>query len=56
MFKLPYTCAHFTCWQGNAQNPSNHISGVFELRAPDIQVDLEKVEQSEIKLPTSTGS
>ena len=22
-FKLPYNCAHFTCWQGNAQNPSN---------------------------------
>ena len=23
MFKLPYDCAHFTCEQGNAQNPSS---------------------------------
>ena len=23
MFKLPYNCAHFTCYQGNAQNPSS---------------------------------
>ena len=23
MFKLPYDCFHFTCWQGNAQNPSS---------------------------------
>ena len=22
MVKLPYNCAHFTCWQDNAQNPS----------------------------------
>ena len=23
MFKLLYSCAHFTCWQGDAQNPSS---------------------------------
>ena len=23
MFKLPHTCAHFTCEQGNAPNPSS---------------------------------
>ena len=23
MFKLLYNCAHFTCQQGNAQNPSS---------------------------------
>ena len=23
MFKLPHSCAHFTCYQGNAQNPSS---------------------------------
>ena len=23
MFRLPYDCAHFTCEQGNAQNPSS---------------------------------
>ena len=22
-FKLPHNHAHFTCWQGNAQNPSS---------------------------------
>ena len=33
MFKITYNCANFTCWQGNAQNTSNYISGVCELRA-----------------------
>ena len=23
IFKLPYNCPHFTCEQGNAQNPSS---------------------------------
>ena len=23
IFKLPYNCAHFTCYQSNAQNPSS---------------------------------
>ena len=32
MFKLPYNCAHFTCQQGNAQNPSSQASTVHELR------------------------
>ena len=32
MFKLPYNCIHFTCQQGNAQNPSSQASTVCELR------------------------
>ena len=32
MFKLPHNCAHFTCQQGNAHNPSSQASIVCELR------------------------
>ena len=32
MFRLPYNCPHFTCLQGNAQNPSNQASAVHEPR------------------------
>ena len=32
MFKLPYNCTHFTCQQGNDQNPSSQASAVHELR------------------------
>ena len=32
MFKLPQNCTHFTCQQGNDQNPSSQASAVHELR------------------------
>ena len=32
MYKLPYSCSHFTCQQANIQNPSSQTSGVCELR------------------------
>ena len=32
MFKLPYSCAHITYWQGYAQNPSSLVSAEHELR------------------------
>ena len=32
MFKLPHNCIHYTCQQGNAQNPSSQISTVCEPR------------------------
>ena len=32
MFKLPYSCSHFTIWQGSAQNLSSSTSTVCELR------------------------
>ena len=30
MFKIQFNCTHFTCWQGNAQNPSSYASTVCE--------------------------
>ena len=32
MFKLPHDSAHFTCQQGNDQNPSSQASTICELR------------------------
>ena len=34
MFKLSHNCTHFTCQQGNAQNPSSQVSTIGELRTP----------------------
>ena len=34
MFRLPHNCTHFTCKQGNAQNPSSQVSTVCEPRTP----------------------
>ena len=31
-FKLPYNCSHFTCQQGNTQNPSSYVSAVRQPR------------------------
>ena len=31
MFKVPYSCAHYTCRQGYAQNPSSQASAIHEL-------------------------
>ena len=49
MFKLPHNCIHFTSQQSNAQNSPSENFQMFKL-------DLEKAEESGIKLPTSTGS
>ena len=32
MFKLPYSCNHFTCQQGNGQNPTSQASTAHEPR------------------------
>ena len=56
MFILPFNCSHFTCQQSNAQNPSNQDSAVHELRHQMNNLDLEKAEEPEIKLPRSVGS
>ena len=32
MFKLPHNCTHFTCQQGNTQNPPSQASTVHEPR------------------------
>ena len=36
MFKLPQNCTHFTCYQGNAQNPLSSASTICELEIPDV--------------------
>ena len=33
MLKLPYNCAHFPCYQANAQNPSSQALAICEPRA-----------------------
>ena len=36
MFKLPQYCTHFTCYQGNAQNPLSSASTICELEIPNV--------------------
>ena len=55
MFKLLYNCTHFTCWQSNAQNSPNKVSTVYKQKFQVFKLDLEKAEEPEIKLTTSTG-
>ena len=42
MFKLPHNYTHFTCWQGNAPNPSSKASIVCEPRASRCTVEFRK--------------
>jgi len=56
IFTLLYNCTHFTCQQGNAQNPPSQASTVQELKTYMFKLDLEKAGEPEIKLPTSIGS
>ena len=57
-FKLPYSCTHFTSYQGNISSISfklgfnNTKTENFEM----YKLDLEKAEESEIKLTTSIVS
>ena len=37
MFKLPHNCAHFTRWQGHAQNRSSWASTVRGQEYPGVQ-------------------
>ena len=57
MFKLPYNCTHFTCEQNCAQKSFKlGLSSLWTEKFQMYKLDLEKVEEPEIKLPTSTGS
>ena len=42
MFKLSYVCAHFTYWQGYAQNPSSYTSAIVNQELPDVQTGFRK--------------
>ena len=48
MFKLPNNCFHFTCCQGNAQNPSSQASAVHEPKM--YTLDIENEEELEVNL------
>ena len=42
MFKVLYNFAHFTCQQGNAQNPLNQVSTVCEMRTSSSKAEFRK--------------
>ena len=42
MFKVLYNCAHFTCWQGNAQILQAKPQKYVNQELPDIQAGLRK--------------
>ena len=59
MFKLLHNCTHLTHQQSNAQSSPSQENTVLQqymnCELPNVQMDLEKAEEPEIKLPTSTG-
>ena len=55
MFKVPYNCAHFTCQQASAQNPSSQALEVHEPRTSRCTSQIYKRQRNESKLPTSIG-
>ena len=40
MFKLPYNCIHFTCYQGNAQNHAIRLQQYVNQELPDVKIGL----------------
>ena len=42
MFKLPYNCIHFTCYQGNAQNQAIRLQQYVNQELPDVQAGFRK--------------
>ena len=58
MLKLPHNCTHLTHEQSNAQNSSSQASTVSTgtMNFQMFKLDLERAEEPEIKLPTSSGS
>ena len=57
MFKLLHNCTHLTLKQSNAQSsPSQASHSMWTMNFLMFKLDLEKAEEPEIKLPTSTGS
>ena len=52
MFKLMHNCTHLTGSHSNAQNSPSEASKYLNCELPDVQ----KAEEPEMKLPTSTGS
>ena len=42
MFKLLHSCAHFTCQQGNAQNPPARLQQYVKQELPGVQPEFRK--------------
>ena len=47
IFKLPYSGAHFTCQQGNAQNPSSQVSTICEPRTSRCTSWIQKTQKNQ---------
>ena len=47
MLKVPYSCVHYTCQQGYAQNPSNQDSAIHELRTSRCSIWVWKRQRSQ---------
>ena len=56
MFKLLYNCTYLTCTQSNAQKFPSRLQQYMNWDFQMFKLDLEKAEEPEIKLPTSTGT
>ena len=57
MFELQHNCAHFSCQQGQgAKILQTRLQQYILWKIPDVQANLEKVEEPEAKLQLSIGS
>ena len=56
VLKLPHNCTYFTCYQGNAQNPSSRHQQYVNWELPDVQVGFRKGRGARDQMPTSSGS
>ena len=55
MLKLPHNCTYLTHWQSNAQNSPDRIQKYVNCELQMFELNLEKAEESEVKLPASSG-
>ena len=56
VFQLLHNCTHLTHYQRNAQIFQVRLQQYMNLNFQMFKLDLEKAEESEIKLPASVGS
>ena len=55
MFKLPHNCTHSTCYWSNTKTLQARLQAYVNQELPDIQVNLEKAEELEVKHPLDHG-
>ena len=56
MLRLPHNCSHLTHKQSNLKILQAGLQWYMNYELPDIQAGFRKVEEPDIKLPTSAGS